>query len=102
MGREHQELVALGTNVAVVGPRGASAAALAATKLEAPYLILADPGRAAYRAYGFTKSLWVIQQSGWIVIDPSGIVRAVHRATDPRASLEMELLIASVSALGAT
>ncbi len=55
--------------------------------------MLADPGRQAYRAYGFTKSLWVIQQSGWILLDKEGIVRYARRSTNPQNSFdETELL----------
>ncbi len=50
--------------------------------------MLADPGRQAYRAYGFTKSLWVIQQSGWILLDKEGIVRHAHRSTNPQNSFD--------------
>ena len=77
----------------MVGPRGQTAAKLAAEKMEAPFPVLADPGRQAYRAYGFTKSLWVIQQSGWILLDKEGVVRYAVRSTNPQNSLdEAELL----------
>ena len=77
----------------MIGPRGQSAAKLAAEKMEAPFPVLADPGRQAYRAYGFTKSLWVIQKSGWVLLDKEGIVRYTHRSTNPQNSLdEGELL----------
>ncbi len=77
----------------MIGPRGQSAAKLAAEKMEAPFPVLADPGRQAYRAYGFTKSLWVIQKSGWILLDKNGVVRYARRSTNPQNSFdEAELL----------
>ena len=77
----------------VIGPRGQSAAALTARKIEAPFPVLADPTRKSYRAYGFTKSLWVIQQSGVVVVDRDGVVVYLHRTVNPQNSfLEDEVL----------
>ena len=77
----------------VIGPRGQSAAALIAREIEAPFPVLADPTRKSYRAYGFTKSLWVIQQSGVVVVDRDGVVVYLHRTVNPQNSfLEDEVL----------
>lgn len=84
----------------MIGPRGQTAAALAARKLEAPFPVLADPGRRAYRAYGFTKSLWVIQQSGWVLIDRDGIVRHISRNTNPKNSFDEDEVLQAVKSLG--
>ncbi len=93
MGRLNEQIAGHGTATLVIGPRGQSAAKLAAEKMAAPFPVLADPGRQAYRAYGFAKSLWVIQQSGWILLDKEGIVRYVCRSTNPQNSFdEAELL----------
>ena len=93
MGRLNDQIAGHGTATLVIGPRGQTAAKLAAEKMEAPFPVLADPGRQAYRAYGFTKSLWVIQQSGWILLDKEGIVRYAHRSTNPQNSLDEEDLL---------
>ncbi len=82
-----------------IGPRGQAAAVLAAEKMGVPFPVLADPGRQAYRAYGFTKSLWVIQQSGVVVIDREGVVRYVHRTTNPQKSLDEQALFRHLEAL---
>ncbi len=74
----------------VIGPRGQSAAALTARKVEAPFPVLADPTRKTYRAYGFTKSFWVIQQSGVVVVDRDGMVVYLHRSTNPQNSFSEE------------
>ncbi len=84
----------------VIGPRGQAAAALAAKQLEAPFPVLADPARLAYRAFGFTKSLWVIQKSGAIVVDRDGVVGYAHRCTNPQDSFREEELMRVVAALG--
>jgi peroxiredoxin len=70
-----------------------------ARKLEAPFPVLADPARRAYRAYGFTKSLWVIQQSGWVLIDRDGIVRHVSRNTNPQNSFDEDEVLQAVKSL---
>ncbi len=64
-----------------------------------PFPVLADPGRQAYRPYGFTKSLWVIQQSGVVVIDREGVVQYVHRSTNPQKSLDEQALLGHLEAL---
>ncbi len=93
MGRLNDQIAGYGSATLVFGPRGQSAAKLAAEKMEAPFPVLADPARQAYRAYGFTKSLWVIQKSGWILLDKEGIVRYTCRSTNPQNSFdEAELL----------
>ncbi|MCH8255115.1 MAG: redoxin domain-containing protein [Gemmatimonadetes bacterium] len=100
MGRLNDQIAASGTSTLVIGPRGQTAAALAARKLEAPFPVLADPGRRAYRAYGFTKSLWVIQQSGWVLIDRDGIVRHISRNTNPKNSFDEDEVLQAVKSLG--
>ena len=89
----NEEIEAKGATVLVIGPRGQSAAALIAREIEAPFPVLADPTRKSYRAYGFTKSLWVIQQSGVVVVDRDGVVVYLHRTVNPQNSfLEDEVL----------
>ncbi len=82
-----------------IGPRGQSAAVLAAKQLEAPFPVLADPARHAYRAYGFTKSLWVIQQSGSVLVDREGVIRYVHRSTNPQQSFQEDEVLREVGKL---
>ncbi len=92
----------MGATVLAIGPRGEAAAALAAKKMGVPYTVLADPARQAYRAYGFTKSLWIIQQSGTVLIDRAGVVRYVHRSTNPQKSLDEPALMGHLEALKGT
>lgn len=99
MGRLNPQIEAKGAKVLVIGPRGGSAAALAARKMGAPYPVLADPSRQAYRAYGFTKSLWIIQQSGTVLVDRDGVVRYLHRSTNPQKSLDAPTLLQHLEAL---
>ena len=93
MGRLNDQIAESGTATLVIGPRGQLAAKLAAEKMEAPFPVLADPARQAYRAYGFTKSLWVIQKSGWILLDKEGIVRYTCRSTNPQKSMDQAELL---------
>lgn len=93
----NEEIEAKGATVVVIGPRGQSAAALIAREIEAPFPVLADPTRKSYRAYGFTKSLWVIQQSGVVVVDREGVVVYVHRSTNPQNSYSEEEMLQALS-----
>jgi peroxiredoxin len=102
LGRLNDQIAASGTSTLVIGPRGQTAAALAAKQLEAPFPVLADPVREAYRAYGFAKSLWVIQQSGWVLLDGDGVVRHVHRSTNPQNSFSEAELLAHLALLNPT
>ena len=77
----------------VIGPRGQSAAALTARQIEAPFPVLADPSRKSYRAYGFTKSFWVVQQSGAAVVDRDGVVVYMHRTANPQNSFSEEEIL---------
>jgi peroxiredoxin len=101
LGRLNTRIEAAGAKVLAIGPRGQAAAALAAKKMGVPYPVLADPGRQAYRAYGFTKSLWIIRQSGTVLIDREGVVRYVHRSINPQNSLDEQALLRHLDALKA-
>ena len=83
----------------MIGPRGQAAAALTAQKLEAPFPVLADPIRRAYRAYGFVKSFWVILQSGAALIDQEGVVRYMHRSVNPQNSFARDEVLRMVERL---
>jgi peroxiredoxin len=102
LGRLNTRIEATGAKVLAIGPRGQAAAALAAKKMGVPFPVLADPGRQVYRAYGFTKSLWIIQQSGTILIDREGVVRYEHRSTNPQKSLDEQALLRHLEALKGT
>ena len=84
----------------VIGPRGQTAAALIAREIEAPFPVLADPTRKIYRAYGFTKSLWVIQQSGVVVVDRDGVVVYLHRSANPQNSFSEEEMLQALGKMG--
>ena len=84
----------------MIGPRGQSAASLTSQEIEAPFPILADPTRVAYRAYGFAKSLWIIQQSGTVIVDREGIVRYVHQSTNPQNGFQEEDVLEAVAEIG--
>ena len=96
MGQLNDQIEAKGTSVLVIGPRGQAAAALTAQKLKAPFPVLADPIRRAYRAYGFVKSFWVILQSGAALIDREGVVRYMHRSVNPQNSFAKEEVLRMV------
>ncbi len=96
MGRLNDQIEAEGTSVLVIGPRGQAAAALTAQKIEAPFPVLADPTRKVYRAYGFAKSVWIIQQSGAVLIDRDSVVRYLHRSVNPQNSFAEEEVLRMV------
>ena len=53
------------------------------TALHAPFPILADPTLAVYHLFGLEKSFLVMQRTASVVVDRTGMIRYIRRATNP-------------------
>jgi peroxiredoxin len=101
LGRSTDDLAARDTRVLAIGKGTTRGATRVASMLKVPFPVLADPSGDAYARFGFAKSLLVIQQSGTVLIDRAGIVRYLHRATNPGDALDMYELTEAIKALRA-
>jgi peroxiredoxin len=81
------------TEVLVIGGGNLRDAVRLSKMFKFPFPLLADPDRSVYHHYGLDKVLFAVQRSGSFLIDDQGIVRYIHRATNPQASAsEAELM----------
>lgn len=96
LGREYGALQSLNADVLVVAPNGMRAIAMMPPLTKLPFPVLADDQRAAFRAFGYATKLVLIQQSGVSVIDRGGIVRLVHRSTNPVQALPLDRVRAAL------
>jgi len=85
-----KELDSLDATALIIGGGPELSARLATRWLNTPYPVLHDPERAVYRAYGFDRALGVVQRSGTVVIDSSGVVRLAHGGANPMDALRRE------------
>lgn len=99
MGRRHERLLEQNTTVLVIGGGEVADAVKVAERYKLPFPVLADRDRSVYRDYGFNKQLWVIQQSGTVLVDQDGVIRYLKQATNPYEALDREELMAAVAAL---
>jgi peroxiredoxin len=89
----YEQLQAWDTIVLVIGCGSRKDAERVSQSLKLPFPVLVDPDRALYRRYGLDKVLIAIQRSGTFLIDKQGILRYIHEATNPQASVdEAELM----------
>ena len=99
LGRMQEELRRNGIQVLAIGPATIDKASHVAEVFKSPFPILADPTRSVYQAYGLSKVVGLIQKSGTTLVDRGGIIRYLHRVTNPQKSLEKEELLQAVAAL---
>lgn len=99
MGRLHERLLEQNTSVLVIGGGDIAAAAEVAERYKLPFPVLADHNRSVYRDYGFNKQLWIIQQSGTVLVDRDGVIRYLKQATNPYEALDKQELQEAVAAL---
>ncbi len=97
MGREFRREALDAPLVLAVGPGGEQAAAIAARSLRLSYLLFGDPTGVVYRRFGYRTVLGIIQQSGTVVVDRRGIVRLVHRSTNPGTALPLAAVRAALA-----
>ena len=101
LGRKSGELRDAGVEVLVIGPGGRGAASAYRRMTRLPVPVLADERREVFRAYGFKMKLRVLQQSGTALVDRDGVLRYIHRATNPQNALDMDALLEAVGRLPA-
>lgn len=83
----------------VLGGGDVDAAAKVAERYKLPFPVLADHDRSVYRDYGFNKQLWIVQQSGTVLVDKGGTIRYQKQATNPVEALNKQELLEAVAAL---
>ena len=98
LGRINQELKSRDTDVLVIGGGSAAAATKLGRSLKLPFPVLADPDRAVFGSFGLDKRLF-IQRSATVLIDRSGTIRYILRATNPRNSFDEDELLNAISTL---
>lgn len=76
-----------------IGAGGVGAARLAARMLRLTHPLLADRDRDVYRRFGFDRVLQVLQRSGSAVVDKSGVIRYLHRTSNPRDALRLDEIL---------
>jgi peroxiredoxin len=59
-----------------------------ASAVHAPFPVLADPTLEVYHRFGLEKALIVMQRTASVVVDRSGIIRYIRRATNPATWLQ--------------
>lgn len=71
-----------------------------AARLKLPFPLLYDPKADVFARYGFEKKLFVIQQSGTVLVDRGGVIRYALRSTNPFASLDLDELLRALAGSG--
>ena len=89
----------MGAAIYAIAPGGPRMAKSVAASLKLPYPLLYDPKAEVFARFGFEKRLFVIQQSGTVLVDRSGVVRYVRRTANPLASLDLTELREQLTAL---
>lgn len=85
--------------VLVIGGSPLPTATQIAATFKTPFPVVADPNREAYRAFGFSKTALVIQQSGTVVVDMERRVHYLNRTTNPQTSLKRADLTGALETL---
>ena len=93
LGREFADIRARGATVYAIGPGGPRMAGAVAKLIRPPFPLLYDPKGEVFQRFGFEKRMYVVQESGTVFVDRSGIVRYVLRSTNPAGSLDLPALL---------
>ncbi len=83
LGRAYAQLKAAHIEVLVILGDSLEKAQNYAATLHLPFPVLSDPERTVYHRYGLEKALIFMQRTASLVVDPSGVVRYLKRATNP-------------------
>src|SRR5262249_895463 len=103
LGRHYSDFQAAGADVLVILGDSVERAKRYGAALGAPFPVLADPGHGVYHRYGLDKVLLVMQRTASVVVDRSGRIRYLKRATNPMTWLqERQELLHVVQALDNT
>jgi peroxiredoxin len=95
----HEQLKTRETEVLILGGGSRKGAERLSARHKLPFPVLIDPERTVYQSYGLHKILIAIQRSGTFLIDKQGIVRYIHQATNPQASVDEAELMREVEQL---
>jgi len=58
--------------------------------------VLADPGRTAFRSFGYGRRWLLVQQSGTALVERDGTLSYIRRSTSPRGALDLAELMRAV------
>ena len=82
-----------------IAPGGPRMAKGVAASLGLPFPLLHDPKAEVFARFGFEKRLYIIQQSGTVLVDRSGRIRYARRSANPSASLDLPELMERLAAV---
>lgn len=100
MANRQSNLAQYDVRVIVVGPGSPKEAADLAANMKVSVPLLADPNRTAHSTFGLDRALLgAVQQSGTVLIDRTGEIRYILRATNPANALDEATLMKEISAL---
>jgi peroxiredoxin len=88
LGRLYPQFQAAGAEVLVILGDSVERTKRYSAALNAPFPILADPSQAAYHRFGLDKALLIIQRTASVVVDRTGRIRYLKRATNPTTWLQ--------------
>jgi len=93
----YKEFQAAGAEVLVILGDTPERARSYAGQLKAPFPVLADPDRKAYRSFELEKAYILIQRTASVIVDRDGVIRYLKRVTNPIVWLQesQELLKAA-------
>lgn len=99
LGRLYSELLSKNVEVVVIGGGDLATAQRLANTYKLPFAVVADSEREIYHKYGLHKAVGFLQRSGSILVDRTGVVRYVQRATLPTGGFNKTELLNAVVGL---
>ncbi len=88
MGRLYSELQAAGAEVLVVLGDTVERATKYGAALQVPFPILADPSHDVYHRFDLERVYLVVQRTASVIVDRTGRIRYLRRATNPQTWLQ--------------
>jgi peroxiredoxin len=89
-----------GVRVIVAVPEDPAAAIAWKAKKNVPFEVVVGKSGSAHEAVGLLRKVFgLVQQSGSILLDDSGVVRYAHASTNPGASYNESEVVAAIAAL---
>jgi peroxiredoxin len=88
LGRLYPEVQADGGDVLVILGDSPERAASYGRSLHVLFPILADPTEVVYHRFGLHKALLLIQRTASVIVDRTGTIRYLKRATNPGTWLQ--------------
>jgi peroxiredoxin len=101
LGRLYPDFQAAGAEVLVILGDAPERAARYASTLKVPFPVLSDAAFDVYHQFGLQRSYFVIQRTASAIVDRTGTIRYLRRATNPQTWLaESRELLGIVQGLG--